>query len=166
MIPINTVVLVGNLARDPDGGTTQSGIAYCRFTVACQRPFKNAQGQYEADFIDCMAWRQTAEFVQRHFIKGNKIGLRGSLQKRSYDAQDGTKRYVTEVVADNVEFVAPRSDGSGQAAQSGNGQVNRNQNGTIPGIMQPSSNQQQRMDLNGQQANDGFLEVDDDELPF
>lgn len=167
MIPINRVQLVGNLTRDPESGTTQSGIAYCRFTVACQRRFKNARGQYEADFINCLAWRQTAEFVQRHFIKGNKIGLTGSIQTGSYTAQDGSKRYTTEVVVDDVEFVAPRSDSGGQAAQSaqtGGGQTNRN--GTIPGVMQPPRNQQQRMDLTGQQDNGGFMEVDDDELPF
>ena len=77
---MNQVQLVGNLTRDPEGGTTQNGIAYCRFSVACQRRFKNAQGQYDADFINCLAWRQTAEFVQRYFIKGNKIGLTGSIQ--------------------------------------------------------------------------------------
>ena len=164
---MNQVQLVGNLTRDPEGGTTQSGIAYCRFTVACQRRFTNAQGVREADFISCLAWRQTAEFIQRYFSKGSRIGLVGSIQTGSYTAQDGSKRYTTEVLVDNVEFVSSRSDGGGQAAQSvqtGGGQTNRN--GTIPGIMQPPRNQQQRMDLTGQQDNGGFMEVDDDELPF
>ena len=164
---MNQVQLVGNLTRDPEGGTTQSGIAYCRFTVACQRRFTNAQGVLEADFISCLAWRQTAEFIQRYFSKGSRIGLVGSIQTGSYTAQDGSKRYTTEVLVDNVEFVGSRSDGGGQAAQSaqtGTGQTNRN--GTIPGIMQPPRNQQQRMDLTRQQDNGGFMEVDDDELPF
>lgn len=164
---MNQVQLVGNLTRDPEGGTTQSGIAYCRFTVACQRRFTNAQGVREADFISCLAWRQTAEFIQRYFSKGSRIGLVGSIQTGSYTAQDGSKRYTTEVLVDNVEFVGSRSDGGGQAAQSaqtGTGQTNRN--GTIPGIMQPPRNQQQRMDLTRQQDNGGFMEVDDDELPF
>ena len=160
---MNQVQLVGNLTRDPEGGTTQNGIAYCRFTVACQRRFKNANGTYDADFINCLAWRQTAEFVQRHFIKGNKIGLIGSIQTGSYTAQDGTKRYTTEVLVDNVEFVAPRSDnGNGGGYDGGYGQPTpppqRNSNGSIPGIMQPPRNQQMNM-------ND-FQEVDDDELPF
>lgn len=163
---MNQVQLVGNLTRDPEGGTTQSGIAYCRFTVACQRRFTNAQGVREADFISCLAWRQTAEFIQRYFSKGSRIGLVGSIQTGSYTAQDGSKRYTTEVLVDNVEFVGSRQDGGGQAAQPGNGQANRNPNGSIPGIMQPPRNQQQRMDLNAQQNNDGFMEVDDDELPF
>lgn len=159
MIPINSVVLVGNLTRDPEGGTTQSGIAFCRFTVACQRRFKNAQGQYEADFINCMAWRQTAEFVQRHFIKGNKIGLIGTIQTRTYDAQDGTKRYVTEVVVDNVEFVAPRSDSGNGGNGGGYGQP------TPPPAPAQAKPQQQSMDDFYKQ--NGFTEVDDDDsLPF
>lgn len=161
---MNQVQLVGNLTRDPEGGTTQSGIAYCRFSVACQRKFKNAQGQYDADFINCLAWRQTAEFVQRYFIKGNKIGLTGSIQTGSYTAQDGSKRYTTEVLVDNVEFVAPRSDNGNGGGYGQPAPPPQNNNGTIPGIMQPPQNQQQRMDLNGQ--NNGFTEVEDDELPF
>ena len=169
---------VGNLTKDPESGTTQSGIAFCRFTVACQRRFKDANGQYQADFIQCTAWRQTAEFVQKYFTKGMKIGVSGSITTGSYTAQDGSKRYTTEVTVDNVEFVTSRQDGGGQTAQNGqygngqygngqygNTQPNRNPNGTIPGIMQPPPNQQQRMDLSGQQDN-SFMEVDDDELPF
>jgi len=161
---VNQVNLVGNLTRDPEGGTTQNGIAYCRFSVACQRKFKNAQGQYDADFINCLAWRQTAEFVQRYFIKGNKIGLTGSIQTGSYTAQDGSKRYTTEVLVDNVEFVAPRSDNGNGGGYGQSTPPPQNNNGTIPGIMQPPQNQQQRMDLNGQ--NNDFTEVEDDELPF
>jgi len=157
---------VGNLTKDPEGGTTQSGIAWCRFTVACQRRFKDANGNFQADFISCIAWRQTAEFVLRYFKKGNKIGVSGSITTGSYDAQDGSKRYTTEITVENVEFVGSRQDGGGQAAQPGNGQANRNPNGSIPGIMQPPRNQQQRMDLTGQHDNGGFMEVDDDELPF
>lgn len=156
---------VGNLTRDPETGTTQSGVFYCRFTVACQRRFKDANGQYQADFIQCTAWRQTGEFVSKYFQKGSRIGVSGSITTGSYQAQDGSKRYTTEVTVDNVEFVGSRQDGGGQAAQPGNGQANRNPNGSIPGIMQPPRNQQQRMDLNAQQNND-FMEVDDDELPF
>ena len=101
-----------------------------------------------------MAWRQTADFIHRYFIKGNKIGLTGTLQTRSYDAQDGSKRFVTEVLVENVEFVAPRSDGGGSYGQPS----------PPPAHAQPQQrNEQQRMDL----ASQGFQEVDDDdELPF
>lgn len=149
---MNAVSLVGNLARDPDFHTSQSGVNVCSFTVACQRRFKNAQGVYEADFISCIAFRQTAEFVHQHFIKGNKIGLIGSLQTRSYDAQDGSKRYVTEVVVDNVEFVAPRSDGSASPAAQAQTSYQHPQH---------PAEQPHQMSMN-----EGFTEIDDDELPF
>jgi len=151
---MNQVQLVGNICRDPEYRTLQSGVTCCQFTVACQRKFKNAQGQYDADFINCVAWRQTADFINRYFIKGNKIGLVGTLQTRSYDAQDGTKRYVTEVIVENVEFVAPRQD-SGSSYGSPPPAQQRQQ--------PQQRNEQQRMDMSGQ----GFQEVeDDDELPF
>lgn len=151
---MNQVQLVGNICRDPEYRTLQSGVTYCQFTVACQRKFKNAQGQYDADFINCVAWRQTADFINRYFIKGNKIGLVGTLQTRSYDAQDGTKRYVTEVIVENVEFVVPRQD-SGSSYGSPPPAQQRQQ--------PQQRNEQQRMDMSGQ----GFQEVeDDDELPF
>jgi len=151
---MNQVQLVGNICRDPEYRTLQSGVTCCQFTVACQRKFKNAQGQYDADFINCVAWRQTADFINRYFIKGNKIGLVGTLQTRSYDAQDGTKRYVTEVIVENVEFVAPRQD-SGSSYGSPSPAQQRQQ--------PQQRNEQQRMDMSGQ----GFQEVeDDDELPF
>lgn len=146
---INQVQLVGNLARDPEYSTTQSGITKCSFTVACQRPYKNQNGSYDADFINCVAWRQTADFVNRYFLKGNKIGLTGSLQVRSYEAQDGSKRWITEVVVNNVEFVAPRSDGGQQ----------RN---AAPAPSPPPAAQQKPH----QQSMNDFIEVDDDELPF
>lgn len=146
---MNKVALVGNLTRDPEYGHTQgSDISYCRFTVACQRKYKDSSGQYPADFISCIAWRGTADFVHKYFIKGNRIGLTGTIQTRSYDAQDGSKRYVTEVVAEEVEFVGPRQD----SQQSVN---------TPPPPPPPEPrNEQQRMDYND------FTEVDDDELPF
>ena len=134
------------MTRDPEYGTTQSGVNYCRFTVACQRRFKNANGGYDADFIGCVAWRQTADFVHRYFITGNRIGVTGSIQTRTYDAQDGSRRYVTEVVADNVEFVAPRSDGESR---------------------QPApADEPPRQQRTGTSDISDFTEVDDDELPF
>lgn len=151
---MNQVQLVGNITRDPDYRTLQSGITCCQFTVACQRRFKNAQGQYEADFINCVAWRQTADFVHKYFLKGQKIGLTGTIQTRSYDAQDGSKRYVTEVIVENVEFVERRQD-SGGSSYGAPPQAAPNQ--------PVQRNEQQRMDL----ASQGFQEVDDDdELPF
>lgn len=139
---MNKVILIGNLAADPESRTTQSGVAQCRLRLAVQRRFANQQtGQREADFFDVVCWRQTAEFAGRYLSKGRKIAVEGSLQTRSYDAQDGSKRYVTEVVADNVEFCD---------SKQGNAQ-----NGAQAPQMAPVA-----------PANNNFTEVDDDELPF
>ena len=102
---MNKVILVGNLTKDPEMTTTQSGISVTRFTIACQRKFKNANDEYESDFINCIAWRSSAEFIQKYFKKGNKIAVVGSIQTRTYDAEDGTKKYITEVVIEESEFV-------------------------------------------------------------
>lgn len=102
---MNKTILIGNLTKDPELTQTTNAVNVAKFTVAVQRKFKNAKGEYESDFINCIAWRNTADFVQKYFKKGNKIAVVGSIQTRTYDAQDGTKRYVTEVVAEEVEFV-------------------------------------------------------------
>lgn len=162
---MNKVILIGNLAADPEFRTTPNGISYVSFRIACQRRYANQQGVREADFISCCAWRQTAEFIHRYFIKGNKIAVEGSIQTRSYDAQDGSKRYVTEVLVDNAEFVTPKSDGQYGAPPPAYGQQSYPQQ---PGYGQqgygqsapPQRPEQMRMDTNG------FTEVDDDELPF
>ena len=107
---MNKVILTGNLCGDPEYQTTASGISLCRFRIAVQRKFKNEKGEYESDFISIVAWRGTADFVSKYLHKGNKVGVTGSLQTRTYDAQDGSKRYVTEVVADEVESYTPKSE--------------------------------------------------------
>lgn len=106
---MNKVILVGNLTRDPEGTETASGVQIARFTVAVSRRFKNSEGGYDTDFINCVAWRNQADFVTKYARKGIKVGVVGSLQTRSYDAEDGTKRYVTEVVADEVEILTPKN---------------------------------------------------------
>ena len=109
---MNKVILIGNLANDPESRTTQSGIAQCSFRIAVQRRFKGANGEREADFLPVVCWRQTAEFAQRYLAKGRKAAVEGSIQTRSYDAQDGSKRYVTEIIADSVEAVGGREEGA------------------------------------------------------
>ena len=109
---MNKVILVGNLTRDPEYQTTPSGVSLARFSIAVQRRYSNADGNREADFINLVAWRGQADFVNKYFKKGSRIGVCGSLQTRSYEANDGTKRTVTEVVVDDVEFVGPKQDDS------------------------------------------------------
>lgn len=105
---MNKVILIGNLANDPEAMTTQSGISRSTFRLAVQRKYVNAQGVREADFFTVLAWRNTADFCNKYLAKGRKVAVEGSIQNRSYDAQDGTKRYVTEVIAENVEACGSR----------------------------------------------------------
>jgi len=109
---MNKIILVGRLTRDPEVRSTSAGFATANFTVAVSRNFKNKDGNYDADFLPCVAFRNTADFVSKHFKKGNLIGVEGRVQTRNYDAQDGTKRYVTEVVVENIEFVGGKNESS------------------------------------------------------
>ncbi len=107
---MNKIILVGRLTKDPEVRTTSAGFNTVNFTVAVNRNFKNKDGNYDADFLPCVAFRQTADFISKFFKKGNMICLDGRVQTRSYDAGDGSKRYVTEVVVENVEFVGGKND--------------------------------------------------------
>lgn len=106
---MNKSILVGRLTKDVELKTTQSGVSVCSFTVAVNRKFKNADGNYDADFINCVAWRGQAEFLSKYFEKGSMVGIAGSIQTRSYDS-DGHKVWVTEVVADEVSFVGGKKE--------------------------------------------------------
>ena len=111
---MNKVFLIGNLTKDPELATTNSGISVCRFTLAVTRNFANSEGEREADFLDIIVWRGQAESCHKYLRKGSKCAVVGSIQKRSYDAQDGTKRYVTEIIAESVEFLNSRNSGESQ----------------------------------------------------
>ena len=112
---MNRVVLVGRLTKDPELRTTTSGISQTRFTLAVNRRTAGADGQREADFISCIAWRGTAEAIAKYLKKGRELAVEGSIRTGSYDAQDGTKRYTTDVVVDNFTFI-----GSGSGANANN----------------------------------------------
>ena len=113
---MNKVILIGRLTKDPEVKNTSSQVQFCNFTIAVDRRFKDANGQRQADFINCVAWRQTASFIGSYFRKGSKVAVVGSLQSRSYDDQSGQKRYVTEVVVDEVEFMDSKNDSTQQTA--------------------------------------------------
>lgn len=150
---MNKVIQIGYLAADPEYGTTQSGVPRCTFRIAVQRRFANADGRRESDFFNCIAWRNTADFISRFFAKGSRIAIEGSLQSRSYDAQDGSKRYVTEIIVDNAEFCESRSAATAE----------------VPPPAEPprhiNEQQNRQIGMNDMQRQ-GFTEVDDDELPF
>jgi single-strand DNA-binding protein len=113
---MNNVSLVGRFTRDPEVRYTDSGSSIARFTVAVDRRFKQEGGQ-TADFISCIAFGKTAEFIEKYFRQGMRIGLEGRIQTGSYTNKDGVKVYTTDVVAENVEFVESKSSESGQGYQ-------------------------------------------------
>ncbi|MDL2220495.1 single-stranded DNA-binding protein [Eubacteriales bacterium OttesenSCG-928-N14] len=140
---MNKAILIGNLTRDPDLRMTNSGISVCTFSIAVQRRFANQAGERPADFFNIVTWRGLAENCGKYLKKGSKVGVCGSIQNRNYDAADGTKRYVTEIVADEVEFLD-------RANRDGEG-------GGRPNASEPSPFD---ADVEFGDA------VDDDELPF
>ena len=125
---LNRVILFGRIVRDPETRQTQSGISVCKFTVACDRQFKNQQtGERECDFIEVQAWRQAAEFVGRYFSKGDAITVEGSLRNNNYEDKNGVKHFTYFVSADNVGFGGGKSDNQQSNAPSGNYQQARQQ---------------------------------------
>lgn len=116
---INRVVLVGRLTKDVEVRKTTTGLSVASFTVACdRRGQKNPDGSSQADFINCTAWRQSADFLGQYARKGAMVGVEGRIQTRSYDDQQGQRRYVTEVVCDNVSLLESKSQSMARAQQS------------------------------------------------
>ena len=136
---MNKVILIGNLTRDPELSETQSGIAVCRFAIAVSRDYANADGTRETDFFNITVWRGRAENCGKYLKKGNKVAVVGSLQNRSYEDKDGNKRQVTDIIANEVEFLSVRN----QSETSGDNEM------PAPKPSKPTLQQ-----------------VDDDELPF
>lgn len=106
---LNKVIIMGRITRDPELKTTPSDIPVCSFTVAVDRRFQKSGEERQADFINVVAWRQTAEFVSRYFGKGRMINVVGSLQTRAYEDAEGKKRYITEVVAEEINFCGDKN---------------------------------------------------------
>ena len=155
---MNKVIEIGRIAADVEVKTTGNGVSVCAFSLAVRRKFPDGNGEYMTDFFRCVAWRNTAEYLRKYAYKGQKIAVVGALQNRSYDASDGTKRYVTEIICDEVELMESRRDDSGgadaqnqQARQGGGGA--QNQQAAAGGG-------------NTQYEQQNFTQVDDDELPF
>ena len=130
---MNKVLLIGRLSKDVELRYTQSGTAVGNFTLAVNRRVANKDGQREADFINCVAWGKTAEFVAQYFTKGQQMALEGRLQVSTYDGSDGQKRWKTEVVVEQVEFVGSKSNGTDNA----NGGAGSNHTGNSAGYSDP-----------------------------
>lgn len=116
---LNKIIVMGRLTRDPELRRTQSGLSVTSFSVACDRDFKSQSGEKETDFIDIVAWRQTAEFVCKYFSKGRMAIVEGRLQIRDWQDNNGNKRRSAEIVADNVYFGDSKRDGDGGGYQQG-----------------------------------------------
>jgi single-strand DNA-binding protein len=108
---MNRVILIGRLTRDPETRTTNTGLNMTRFTIAVNRNRVEANGERLADFLNCIAWNKQAENVGKYCTKGMQVAVEGRIQTGSYDAQDGTKRYTTDIVCDNVTFLTPKNGG-------------------------------------------------------
>ena len=119
---MNKVMLIGRLTKDHEMRYTQSGSAVASFTLAVNRRFANQNGEREADFINCVAWQKSAEFVANYFKKGQQMALEGRLQVRTYDGNDGQRRWVTEVVADQIEFVGSKNNNASAGSSLGLGE--------------------------------------------
>ena len=170
---INRVVLVGRLTKEAEYRVTPSGVQVATFTLAINRTFTNQQGEREADFINCVVFRKTAENVNNYLSKGSLAGVEGRLQSRSYENQEGRRVYVTEVVCDSVQFLEPKSNNQQQSnyqppqynQQQGYQQQNYQQSNNY---QQPQNNQYQAPQ---QQHNpftnaNGPIDIKDDDLPF
>ncbi|WP_026675532.1 single-stranded DNA-binding protein [Alkalihalobacterium bogoriense] len=169
---MNRVILVGRLTKDPELRYTPNGVAIANFTLAVNRTFTNQQGEREADFINCVVWRKPAENVANFLKKGSLAGVDGRVQTRNYENNEGKRVYITEVVAESVQFLEPRNaSGGGQdsnfyggggqspSGQGGYGQQNQNQN-------QNQNRNQSRLNEDPF-ANDGqTIDISDDDLPF
>lgn len=185
---INRVVLTGRLTKDPELKYTQSGVAVASFTVAVDRQYRNQAGEREADFINCVIWRKSAENLVNYTHKGRLVGVDGRLQTRNYENQQGQRVYVTEVVVDSFSLLDSRQDNQGSGQQNYNNQGYQNQGGQQGGY-QNQGNQQynngyqgnnqgqyqgNQQGYQGGQQNTGYMEPDpqqgrpinEDDLPF
>ena len=166
---LNHITIMGRLTRDPELRRTGSGIAVASFTLAVDRDFgKGDNGERETDFIDCVAWRQTGEFVSKYFTKGRMAVVSGRLQIRGWTDKDGNKRRSAEVVADNVYFGDSKRDSEGSGSYAGNSYGGNSYGGNSYGAA-PSGNYGGGYSAPsaGASASDfAMLEDDDAQLPF
>ncbi|HHU6748274.1 TPA: single-stranded DNA-binding protein [Staphylococcus aureus] len=150
---LNRTVLVGRLTKDPEFRTTPNGVSVATFTLAVNRTFTNAQGEREADFINCVTFRKQADNVNNYLSKGSLAGVDGRLQSRSYENQEGRRVFVTEVVCDSVQFLEPKNN---------NQQQNNNYQQQNNSYNAPQNRQQNNPFANANAP----IEIDSDDLPF
>ena len=148
---INRVVLVGRLTKDPEFRTTPSGVDVANFTIAVNRNFKNKNGEQQADFINVVVFKKQAENVNNYLFKGSLAGVYGRIQSRSYENKEGQRVFVTEVVADSVQFLEPKGNSNQQNVSKG---------------QQTGTNSQQSSNDNPFTNANGPIDISNDDLPF
>lgn len=148
---LNVVAIMGRLTADPELKTTPSGVSVCRFTLAVDRNYAKAGTERQTDFISCIAWRGTAEFISKYFVKGQLVAVDGSIQTGSYTDNNGNKRYTFDVVVTNANFTGDRREGGSQ--NSGYSPAPRQDTAPAPTYSSGSAGDFQEMPL-------------DDDLPF
>ena len=172
---MNKVILIGRLTRDPELRYTGSNTPVATFSLAVNRPFTNQSGEREADFINCVVWRKLAETVKNYLSQGSQVAVEGRIQTRNYDDQNGQKRYVTEVIVENIDFVGSRRDNAqGQASQSApampsatfNNQPTSTEATPYDFSATPSSPAGANISSDPYAEFGSNIEINDDELPF
>ena len=170
---INRVVLVGRLTKDPEYRTTPSGVSVATFTLAVNRTFTNAQGEREADFINCVVFRKQADNVNNYLFKGSLAGVDGRIQSRSYENQEGRRIFVTEVVCDSVQVLEPKNQNQRHGQEGNNNFQNfgGQQSGQNTSSYQNNNNNNNNTSNNNQSDNpfanaNGPIDISDDDLPF
>ncbi|HAC1586235.1 TPA_asm: single-stranded DNA-binding protein [Listeria monocytogenes] len=159
---MNRVILVGRLTKDPDLRYTPAGAAVATFTLAVNRTFTNQQGEREADFINCVVWRKPAENVANFLKKGSMAGVDGRVQTRNYEGNDGKRVYVTEIVAESVQFLEPKLNAvEGSTPNNNQNEANYSNNNKNDSYRASSSQNSDSF------ANEGKpIDISDDDLPF
>lgn len=177
---INNSTLVGRLTKNLDLKYTGSGIAVVSFILAVERPFKNSQGERETDFINCVAWRGTAEALADFAVQGSLIGVTGSIQTRNYQNNEGRTIYITELLTDNFQMLEPKSVTDSRRNQAAGGQASNNYNNRQNNYSKSNQAQESKTGRTGEnpfanisydnenpfESNDDVTDISDDDLPF
>lgn len=163
---MNRVVLIGRLTAKPELRYTGSNLPFTRFSVAVNRNFTNNQGQREADFINIVVWRKQAENVKNYLTQGSQVAIDGRLQTRTYDDQNGQRRYITEVIADNVEFLGSRNSSNNSNNMNNTSSAATNAGPTPYDFADNASPKGTDVDSNPFADFGANIEISDDELPF
>jgi single-strand DNA-binding protein len=158
---INNITIIGRLVRDPELRYTGNSTAVASFTVAVERPFTNAQGEKETDFVSCVVWKKPAENLANFTRKGSLIAVAGRIQTRNYTNNEGRKIYITEVVAENIQYLDSKKTNESRSASSEGNYSQSNQNSS-----QGQNNGYQKQDEDPFEKNNDSIDISDEDLPF